>query len=186
MQSARHEKLVALVNEKGMLSTGELCGLLCVSQATVRRDITELDRQNRIRKTHGGAMAHIRHATEDMPMPMRRHTRREEKARIAAAALELLDQALQGFIASREREGAKLAAVIGDRAAAIAIAKELGCATELAGARRLVAANGAVAQRAVAHERGARGLAGWLADRYADGVAPADAAAPAEPVAAAR
>ena len=66
------------------------------------------------------------------------------------------------------------------------VARELGCATELAGARRLVAANGAVAQRAVAHERGARGLAGWLADRYADGVAPADAAAPAEPVAAAR
>ncbi|NLG36420.1 MAG: DeoR/GlpR transcriptional regulator [Clostridiales bacterium] len=100
MQSARHEKLVALVNEKGMLSTGELCGLLGVSQATVRRDITELDRQNRIRKTHGGAMAHIRHATEDMPMPMRRHTRREEKARIAAAALELVGEGESVFLDS--------------------------------------------------------------------------------------
>ncbi|NLO80888.1 MAG: YicC family protein [Xanthomonadaceae bacterium] len=39
---------------------------------------------------------------------------------IAAAALELLDQALQGFIASREREGAKLAELIRERAQRIA------------------------------------------------------------------
>jgi carboxylate-amine ligase len=46
-------------------------------------------------------------------------------------------------------------------------AAELGCAAELAAAGRLVDANGAARQRAVAAERGLAGLAGWLADRFA-------------------
>jgi carboxylate-amine ligase len=49
-------------------------------------------------------------------------------------------------------------------------AERIGAAEGLADARRLARRNGALRQRAVAAERGARGLAGWLADRFADGL----------------
>jgi carboxylate-amine ligase len=45
-------------------------------------------------------------------------------------------------------------------------AERLGCGAELAGAQGLLAANGAVRQRAVAAERGLRGLVEWLADAF--------------------
>jgi glutamate---cysteine ligase / carboxylate-amine ligase len=46
------------------------------------------------------------------------------------------------------------------------VARRLGCAAELAGARVLLAGNGAVRQRAVAAERGVHGLVEWLAERF--------------------
>jgi len=49
------------------------------------------------------------------------------------------------------------------------VAARIGAAAPLADARRLVKRNGALRQRTVATERGARALAGWLADRFADG-----------------
>ena len=46
-------------------------------------------------------------------------------------------------------------------------AQALGCAAELARARELVERNGALRQRELARERGARGLVEWLAERFA-------------------
>jgi len=46
-------------------------------------------------------------------------------------------------------------------------AQALGCAAELEAARGLVEANGALRQRAVAAERGVRGLTAWLAEAFA-------------------
>jgi glutamate---cysteine ligase / carboxylate-amine ligase len=46
------------------------------------------------------------------------------------------------------------------------IARRLGSSEQLAQAARLVEANGAIRQRAVARERGSTGLAGWLADSF--------------------
>jgi len=50
------------------------------------------------------------------------------------------------------------------------VAERIGAAQGLRGARRMARRNGALRQREVAAERGPRGLAGWLADRYADGL----------------
>jgi len=52
------------------------------------------------------------------------------------------------------------------------VAERIGGDDALAEARRLARRNGASRQRAVAVERGPRGLARWLADRFADGLAP--------------
>lgn len=51
------------------------------------------------------------------------------------------------------------------------VAARLGSAAELGHARRLVEENGALRQRAVAAEAGARGLAVWLAKRFEEDVA---------------
>jgi carboxylate-amine ligase len=62
-------------------------------------------------------------------------------------------------------------------------ARRLGAADGLEQARRLVERNGALAQRAVAAQEGARWLAAWLAERFAAGLDGASAG-PAEGVAA--
>jgi glutamate---cysteine ligase / carboxylate-amine ligase len=50
------------------------------------------------------------------------------------------------------------------------VATGIGAAAALADAQRLVEDNGALRQRSVATERGARGLAGWLADSFGEGL----------------
>jgi len=52
------------------------------------------------------------------------------------------------------------------------IAERIGAGDALADARRLAHRNGAALQRTVASERGPYELAHWLADRFADGLAP--------------
>jgi carboxylate-amine ligase len=47
-----------------------------------------------------------------------------------------------------------------------AIADRFSATTEFEHARRLISSNGAMSQRMIASERGAHGLAGWLADRF--------------------
>jgi DeoR/GlpR family transcriptional regulator of sugar metabolism len=51
----RLEQIVALVNEKGYLSVGELSQINQVSEMTIRRDLDRLERENRVRRTFGGA-----------------------------------------------------------------------------------------------------------------------------------
>lgn len=53
----RRSHILALLAEKGAVSITDLHRRLHVSRETVRRDITRLDRENRLRKTHGGALS---------------------------------------------------------------------------------------------------------------------------------
>ncbi len=52
----RHEQIVALLGERGLLSVSELSHRLGVSEMTIRRDLEFLDSQKRIRRTYGGAI----------------------------------------------------------------------------------------------------------------------------------
>ena len=90
MQSIRHEKLIALVEEKGLISTSELANQLTVSRATIQRDLDLLQKQKRIIRNHGGAKALTKPTVEDVPLSKRRLSHREEKTRIAAAALDYI------------------------------------------------------------------------------------------------
>jgi DeoR/GlpR family transcriptional regulator of sugar metabolism len=51
----RHEKIVNLVGERGFLSVHELSEQLDVSEMTIRRDLSRLEQQGRVKKTYGGA-----------------------------------------------------------------------------------------------------------------------------------
>lgn len=91
LRQERYERIIQLVKEKGIISTDELCSILNASKATVRRDITALDAEKQIKKTHGGAMVLTKPSTQELPISLRRFMQKEEKARIAAAALELIN-----------------------------------------------------------------------------------------------
>jgi DeoR/GlpR family transcriptional regulator of sugar metabolism len=55
--SSRRERIVALVEERGFLSVGELSQLCQVSEMTIRRDLEHLDGHKRLQRTYGGAVS---------------------------------------------------------------------------------------------------------------------------------
>jgi len=62
---------------------------LGVSIATIRRDLTELENQNFLRRTHGGAVS-VTQVTHDDETAVRESTNAEEKLRIAAVAAAMI------------------------------------------------------------------------------------------------
>ncbi len=51
----RRDRILAYVERKGRASIEELCAFLVTSEATVRRDLSELDREGLVHRVHGGA-----------------------------------------------------------------------------------------------------------------------------------
>lgn len=52
--SQRFEKIIEMVNKRGIVNVKELAETLGVTQTTIRRDAEELERQGKIIKVHGG------------------------------------------------------------------------------------------------------------------------------------
>ncbi len=53
----RRSVILETLSEQGAVSVAELYRKLGVSRETIRRDISRLDQESRLRKTHGGAMS---------------------------------------------------------------------------------------------------------------------------------
>ncbi len=53
--SARHQQIVDLLLQNGVMTVAQLGELLQVSEVTVRNDLRALERQGRLIRTHGGA-----------------------------------------------------------------------------------------------------------------------------------
>ena len=53
----RRRRILELVNARGRVRVSELAQLVGVTEPTVRKDITDLDGQRLLRRTHGGALA---------------------------------------------------------------------------------------------------------------------------------
>jgi DeoR/GlpR family transcriptional regulator of sugar metabolism len=54
---ARREAIAKLLSKVGYVPVLEICKQFNVSEATARRDLTELESQRRITRTHGGALS---------------------------------------------------------------------------------------------------------------------------------
>jgi len=53
----RQEKIFEIICQQHSVKVSELSQLLDISEVTIRRDLDELQRQNKVLRTHGGAMA---------------------------------------------------------------------------------------------------------------------------------
>jgi len=95
----RHDQIRALVQNQGRVTVPELSGLFGVSEATVRRDLEELDKLGRIRRTHGGAVR-PEIAPKEPPMMQRMGEKPDEKARIGKAALQFIKDGETIFLGS--------------------------------------------------------------------------------------
>ena len=90
----RTERILRELRQAGSISVEQLCELLSVSVATVRRDLQELEDKGLLRRTHGGAVSieplfyePFRHDSSFQEQ-IERHA--EEKRRIALAAADMV------------------------------------------------------------------------------------------------
>jgi DeoR family transcriptional regulator, fructose operon transcriptional repressor len=116
LRENRHEKLLRLLREEGVLPIGQIAQRLGVSEATARRDLNDLGNAGRLRRVYGGAVARdpverpfAEEAAEDL-------ADKEAIARRAAATVEdgevvLLDIGTTTLQLARRLHGRKITVV---------------------------------------------------------------------------
>lgn len=89
MAEARRLEIVETLRSNGAVTVAEVEDRYEVSAMTARRDLDELERRGLVRRTHGGAVLPSTAAHEDS-FARRMNVAREEKERLAAAAVAML------------------------------------------------------------------------------------------------
>lgn len=85
----RKEKILELVNRKKTVKVSELSEVLKTSEVTIRRDLDELHSEQKLCRTHGGAMV-LRHERNDLPLRELCVRQVEEKKKIAKVAFRYI------------------------------------------------------------------------------------------------
>jgi DeoR/GlpR family transcriptional regulator of sugar metabolism len=99
VKSERHRRIRQIVEDNGRATVTELSSILEVSEATIRRDLEELDHLGWVQREHGGALRADFSATE--PPVLQRVTEQEaEKRRIGRAATKLIKDGETIFLGS--------------------------------------------------------------------------------------
>ncbi len=88
MDSQRQAQIISLLDKYGYISVQDMAKMLNVSNPTVRRSLSELEREGIVVRNHGGAIL----ASNGLPKPFsyRFSNMREEKRRIASTAASLI------------------------------------------------------------------------------------------------
>lgn len=89
LKNERYEKILEILDENTYATAKQLSELLFVSIPTIRRDLTELQRQGLIRRNHGGAKK-ISDGGAEIPLPFRNSYKQREKKLLCKAAAELV------------------------------------------------------------------------------------------------
>lgn len=122
------------LNRTGRLRVVELAAEMGVSQATIRRDLEELERQKLLRRVHGGAV--LQQPSIEVPLPYKGGRRQLEKQRIAKVAVDLLGEASIICLTGGTTTAA-VARLIGDRAGVTIVTTGLNIASEMVNFPRL-------------------------------------------------
>ncbi|MDQ0300094.1 DeoR/GlpR family transcriptional regulator of sugar metabolism [Salibacterium salarium] len=87
----RYERILQLVDEQGSARVTELSEQFGVTEETIRRDLDHLEKQKRIKRSHGGAVS-VKQEKTETPYFEREITNVEEKNKIANKALEFVEE----------------------------------------------------------------------------------------------
>ena len=88
----RFALILEQLNEQRTVTVQQLCEALHTSESTIRRDLTELDRQGRLTKVHGGAtLPDSRFLADEPTMEAKETLAVEQKRSIAQAAAQLIN-----------------------------------------------------------------------------------------------
>ena len=85
----RHKEILRLLDQNNSVSIRELIKTLYVSEATVRRDLAELERFGALKRTHGGAVT-VLDTNEQIPLFIREGLNSRAKSEICKQAAELV------------------------------------------------------------------------------------------------
>lgn len=93
----RHQVIIDLLLNEGSVRTVDLAQRLDVTDETIRRDLEKLEKEDRLQRTHGGAVA-SRHLNMDRSFEERSIQNIDPKQRISKAAAELIEPGDRVFI----------------------------------------------------------------------------------------
>src|ERR687894_126898 len=91
MPEQRQQRIATLVRESGSVTVAGLEEVLGISPATARRDLAVLERQGKVRRTHGGAVMPGFTQHEDS-FQQRLNEAVEGKKRLGRAPVALLEE----------------------------------------------------------------------------------------------
>lgn len=86
----RKAAILEYINEKKAVTATELMTTFGASEATIRRDLTEMDKRGLISKVHGGAVSLQSQISSDYNVSDREEKNRDEKITIAKYAASLI------------------------------------------------------------------------------------------------
>ncbi|WP_030062530.1 MULTISPECIES: DeoR/GlpR family DNA-binding transcription regulator [Streptomyces] len=128
LKADRTSRILAHLTEAGSADVHELAELLCVSSATVRRDLQELHDQGLLHRTRGGAVTGA--VNLELPLRHKHGTRQAEKRRIALAADRLVpDGAVVGLTGGTTTS--ELARVLAERGGITIVTNAVNIAADL-------------------------------------------------------
>jgi DeoR/GlpR family transcriptional regulator of sugar metabolism len=80
-----------LLSNKGVVQVGELAVALKVSEMTIRRDLSDLEKEGVLKRTHGGAVQEVSRSFEP-PFKLRKTVHSTEKHKIALSAIHHIEE----------------------------------------------------------------------------------------------
>lgn len=92
LKDERFDAIVALVDQKGTIKVTDIMQRLDVSDMTVRRDLTELEEQGRLKRVHGGAKSVHRYQPQELSHTDKQIINMREKREVAEKALKLINE----------------------------------------------------------------------------------------------
>lgn len=93
----RHKQILDMLEQNGAVSVRGLTGALFVSEATVRRDLAELERAGALKRTFGGAVS-VLETGKQIPLFIREGMNSSAKSEICARAAKLVKDGDTVFI----------------------------------------------------------------------------------------
>lgn len=97
LETERFDMIMGYMRQKHTVTVSALAKRLYVSEATIRRDLTELERQGFVKRVYGGAVL-VQNAQAEVPMMLRAQQNSHSKAQIAAAAAKHLQNGQTIFL----------------------------------------------------------------------------------------
>ena len=83
----RQQRIMELLHENGAVWVSKLSEEMGVTEETVRRDLEKLEKQEALRRTHGGALP-MDESSYELSLQKRKHTNVEVKEQLANAAVQ--------------------------------------------------------------------------------------------------
>jgi DeoR family transcriptional regulator of aga operon len=128
----RRRAILAMMHRDGRVLVKDLARHFQISQITIRKDLEILDSQGSVQRTHGGALPVQAGALLDPTLREKEKLHRREKARIAAAAVKLVEEG-QSVLLDSGTTTTAIARALKDMSRLTVITNAINIAAELAG-----------------------------------------------------
>ena len=100
----RHEQILQILMEKKSVTVGELSKTMFVSDATIRRDLSQMEKEGLIKRSHGGAVL-FESTNDETSILMREQENIKQKKIIAEIALKFIKNHDTLFVDSSSTAG---------------------------------------------------------------------------------